>query len=698
MSNSNPKFASDATNVYRVLKRVGFKGSKNQVVDQLNAYANLRDKKDLFFKEVFSTLGYALQPVKPSDIGPLLSGYNLFLQGAEINAIDFKINAKNVLKIKNENLTSYEDVALSNLKKMGIEAFAVVAISEELKSSKQRLTKLNPIRSLGVFRLTWVTIAALFSNILALASSIFIMVVYDRVLPNSAVESLYALAIGVVLAVLFDSLLRSAKSGIINRATEGADIVVSEEIYNQFVEVSGAKNKKSIGELSTVVRDLEVYRDFMSTATLLSLIDLPFIFIFIYVISLVSGPLYLIPLLAVPVVLLSILIAQPIITKISRVASKTSQTRQSILMEILGGLDPLRASGAFAIMKRKFMQSTIDNMAASNKSKNVAGFNSGFLQAVQQLAQVAIIVYGFHLFTEQKITMGAIIATVILSGKAMAPLARLGQMLSRMGAALVARRNIISFLSEPRSSTTLNSAGLDIRSDFAINISNVTLRLSPNAAPIFSNLDIQIKKGERVAIIGPTGAGKTTLSNLVCGLVSPEVGSIQLNGVDCRMINRSDFFKSVGVVFQEPWLFSGTLRENISMGFENVNDHDILEAVRLSGANINPEQPDETLDSVILSQGKNLSGGQKQSIALSRAVLFDQPLLVMDEPTSAMDQMMEDRLVERLSSYANDKTLLLITHKPNMLKLCDRIIVLDQGRITFNGSKEQYVELVKKNV
>ena len=342
-----------------------------------------------------------------------------------MNAIDFKINAKNVLKIRNENLTSYEDVALSNLKKMGIEAFAVVAISEELKSSKQRLTKLNPIRSLGVFRLTWVTIAALFSNILALASSIFIMVVYDRVLPNSAVESLYALAIGVVLAVLFDSLLRSAKSGIINRATEGADIIVSEEIYNQFVEVSGAKNKKSIGELSTVVRDLEVYRDFMSTATLLSLIDLPFIFIFIYVISLVSGPLYLIPLLAVPVVLLSILIAQPIITKISRVASKTSQTRQSILMEILGGLDPLRASGAFAIMKRKFMQSTIDNMAASNKSKNVAGFNSGFLQAVQQLAQVAIIVYGFHLFTEQKITMGAIIATVILSGKAMAPLARL---------------------------------------------------------------------------------------------------------------------------------------------------------------------------------------------------------------------------------------------------------------------------------
>ncbi len=258
MSNTDPKSVSDAANVYRVLKRVGFKGSKNQVIDQLNAYANLRDNRDLFFKEVFSTLGYALQAVKPSELGPLLSGHNLFLQNIDNDAVDFKINAKNVLKIKNENLTTYEDVALSNLKKMGIDAFAVVAISEELKSSKQRLTKLNPIRSLGVFRLTWVTIAALFSNILALASSIFIMVVYDRVLPNSAVESLYALAIGVVLAVLFDSLLRSAKSGIINRATEGADIIVSEEIYNQFVEISGAKNvqaPKSVDEIIAFCAD-----------------------------------------------------------------------------------------------------------------------------------------------------------------------------------------------------------------------------------------------------------------------------------------------------------------------------------------------------------------------------------------------------------------------------------------------------------
>jgi ATP-binding cassette subfamily C protein LapB len=544
--------------------------------------------------------------------------------------------------------------------------------------------------------LIWVSVAALFSNILALASSIFIMVVYDRVIPNAATESLYALAIGVILAITFDSLLRSAKSGIINRATEGSDLVVNEEIYNQFVELSGAENKRSIGELSTVVRDLETYRDFMSTATLLTMIDLPFILIFIYVISLISGPLYLIPLIAVPIVLVSVIIAQPIISRISRSASKTSQSRQSVLMEILGGLAPLRASGAFAIMKRKFMQTTSDNMVAVNRSKNVSGFNAGFMQAVQQIAQVAIIVYGFHLFIEQQITMGAIIATVILSGKAMAPLSRLGQTLSRMGAALVARKNIINFLTLPRNNTQGPSDTFGTFSDAEVEISNVTLRLDENAVPLFSNLNIKIGAGERVAIIGPTGAGKSTIINLISGLVLPEVGSVQIKGRDIRTINRADFFRNVGVVFQEPWLFAGSLRENIAMGFEEVSDQQIIKAIKLSGAKLNDDVSTDILDGSILSQGKNLSGGQKQSIALSRAVLFDQSVLLLDEPSSAMDQTMEDRLIAELHEYLDSRTLILVTHKPNMLKLCERIIVIEGGSVKFDGSKQQYVELVNK--
>jgi len=680
--------------LYRVLKRSGFKGSKNQVSEKINTFTNYIGTA-LFFREIFSSLGFALHEVKNQELENAFKTQSLFLQTNDHQAVEFKYKGNSEISIKNSAESKFTSYGLAELGRENLIAYKVISVAEELKETRNRLTKLNPIRTLGTFRLFWVSIAALFSNVLALASSIFIMVVYDRVIPNQATESLYALAIGVAIAILFDSLLRGAKSGIINRATEGSDLVVNEEIYNQFVELSGAENKRSVGELSTVVRDLEVYRDFMSTATLLALIDLPFILIFIYVISLISGPLYLIPLIAVPIVLVSVLVAQPVISKISRTASRTSQSRQSVLMEILGGLAPLRASGAFAIMKRKFMQTSADNMVAVNRSKNVAGFNSGFMQAVQQLAQVAIIVYGFHLFVQQQITMGAIIATVILSGKAMAPLARLGQTMSRMGAALVARKNILTFLSLPRNATVSQSDTFANYSDAEIEISNVTLRLDENSVPLFSNLNLKIHPGEKVAIIGPTGAGKSTVINLLSGLIAPEIGSVQLKGRDLRTINRADFFKTVGVVFQEPWLFAGSLRENIAMGFEDVTDEQIIQSIKLTGASVSNGEPGEILDGAILSQGKNLSGGQKQSIAMSRAVLFEQDILLLDEPTSAMDQMMEDRLITNFSEFLGERTLVLVTHKPTMLRLCNRVVVIEGGQIKFDDTKENYMNLVK---
>ena len=680
--------------LYRVLKRAGFKGSKNQVAEKINTFSNYNGTS-LFFREVFSSLGFALHEVKNQELENAFKTQSLFLQTNDHQAVEFKYKGNSEIDIKIPTDSKFSSYGLAELGRKNLVAYKIISVAEELKETRNRLTKLNPIRTLGTFRLFWVSVAALFSNVLALASSIFIMVVYDRVIPNQATESLYALAIGVAIAILFDSLLRGAKSGIINRATEGSDLVVNEEIYNQFVELSGAENKRSVGELSTVVRDLEVYRDFMSTATLLALIDLPFIFIFIYVISLISGPLYLIPLIAVPIVLVSVLVAQPLISKISRTASRTSQSRQSVLMEILGGLAPLRASGAFAIMKRKFMQTSADNMVAVNRSKNVAGFNSGFMQAVQQLAQVAIIVYGFHLFVQQQITMGAIIATVILSGKAMAPLARLGQTMSRMGAALVARKNILTFLSLPRNATVSQSDTFANYSDAEIEISNVTLRLDENSVPLFSNLNLKIHPGEKVAIIGPTGAGKSTIINLLSGLIAPEIGSVQLKGRDLRTINRADFFKTVGVVFQEPWLFAGSLRENIAMGFEDVTDEQIIQSIKLTGANVSNSEPGEILDGAILSQGKNLSGGQKQSIAMSRALLFGQDILLLDEPTSAMDQMMEDRLITNCSEFLGERTLVLVTHKPTMLRLCNRVIVIEGGQVKFDDTKANYMNLVK---
>lgn len=676
--------------IFKTLRRVGYRGSKNTISEAINAYSNI-EQHEAFFTQVLSQLGFVLQKIPYKNISANNKSENLFLIDKNGSILELKYSSKSEVNVKSRSTGKFETLDKVHSQ---YTAYIILPANEDIRKSKERLSKLNPLKTLGNFRLLWISTAALLSNVLALASAIFIMVVYDRVLPNEATESLYALAAGVGLAILFDSLLKSAKSGIINRATEGSDIVVSEEIYDQFVEIAGSKNKKTIGELSTIVRDLEVYREFMSTATLISLIDIPFIFIFIYVISLISGPLYVVPLVAVPAVFVSILLLQPVITRISKRASKTSQTRQSILVEILSGLDPLRASGAFAIMKRKFMQSTTDNMVSLNSAKNYAGFNAGFLQAIQQIAQVAIIVYGFHLFVDKQITMGAIIGTVILSGKALAPLAKLGQMLSRMGSARVARTNIINFLSLPRSFKTSNYQVFQDSDRSAFNVSNVTLRLNENAAPIFSNFNLQIKTGERVAIIGPTGAGKTTLSNLLSGLNAPETGAVHLNGADIRTVSRADFFKNVGVVFQEPWIFGGTLRENIALGFDEIDDVMITDAIKLTGLYSDEMISQEVLDGRIESQGKNLSGGQKQSIALSRALVFEQKTLLLDEPTSAMDQNMEQRLISSLQDYLEDRTLILITHKAAMLRLCNRIVVLENGVVAFDGSKEEYVARV----
>ena len=208
-------------------------------------------------------------------------------------------------------------------------------------------------------------------------------------------------------------------------------------------------------------------------------------------------------------------------------------------------------------------------------------------------------------------------------------------------------------------------------------------------------MNLKIHPGEKVAIIGPTGAGKSTIINLLSGLIAPEIGSVQLKGRDLRTINRADFFKTVGVVFQEPWLFSGSLRENIAMGFEDVTDEQIIQSIKLTGASVSNSDSGEVLDGTILSQGKNLSGGQKQSIALSRAVLFEQDILLLDEPTSAMDQMMEDRLITNFSEFLGERTLVLVTHKPTMLRLCNRVVVIEGGQIKFDDTKENYMNLVK---
>ena len=574
--------------------------------------------------------------------------------------------------------------------------FSLFKVYEEFSTVKKRLKHLNVLSSLGIGNFSIVATATALSNILGLASSLFVMVVYDRVLPNQSSESLYALAAGVLIAIMFDIGLKSIRSSFLEHAATQTDHRIVEDIFEQYVESAKDNRTRSIGALSTIVRDFESYRDFISSATILGLIDLPFVFIFISVIYLIGGPLAIIPLVAVPLLIFGVLFVQPFLVKISNNLSKATQSRQSNLVEILNGLDAVRTNGAYSIMKGRFKQQSENYSVLSNKSKKVSGFTGGLINTVQQVSQVAIILYGFHLFVVQEITMGAIIATVILSGRSLAPLSKIAQTLSRANSSYASYQNLKSFLSENRVVRDQNGINLLSDSQIAISLSNVTLRLSEAGQPLFEQLSLNIKKGEKVAIIGKSGAGKTSLVRLLAGLSQPETGNIRLFENDIRAYERSDITEKMGIVFQDSWLFSGTLRENITLGDSELADDEILSVLSKCGLGFSDEASDTILEMGIEDRGSNLSGGQKQAICLARALVRQPKVVVFDEPTSAMDQLTEKTFVENFINNFSGVTAVLVTHKPNMLKICDRVIVMDQGAIKWDGPITDYLKLASQ--
>ena len=687
----------DALIIYALLGRLGRKCTKNEVMEAVSSSA------------AENPLGWAADAI--SGFGFLCNSGNVKISAITSSILPALALGKNgqliiLEEIQEDRFSVYDsqNTEKKHLTKKEFEDWysgqlinAQPAL-EDHNTIKERLKALSPLRTLGTARFLWVAVAALLSNVLGLSTSLFIMVVYDRVLPNQAIDSLYGLAIGVGIAILFDTILKGARSRIVARASVRADIAVNEDIFEQFVEVSNTKDRKSVGELSTVMRDFEVFREFMSSATILTLVDLPFVLVFVGVIYLIGGPLFIVPLICIPTILIIILAVQPILARNSAAVSASATSRQGLLVEILGGLEPLRANGAFAFMKRKFQTQSNFYAKANHQAKSYAEINGNIIQIVQQVAQVAIIVYGFHLFADQIITMGSIIAVVILSGRALGPLAKVGQTLGRANAAYVARGNLTRFLSAPRMRNSGATSMITNTENSAIELHNVTLRLSEMGRPLLNGFNLTIKKGEKVAIVGRTGSGKTSLIKVIIGLLTPETGSIMISGSDVRQYARADLFRKVGTVFQESWLFSGTIRDNVAMGQDDCSEQNIVDCLRAAGANFIGEGTSADLDFLIQDQGSNLSGGQRQSIMMARALAFNPDIFLFDEPTSAMDGLTESEVIASLSSNLGSKTLLVVTHKMPVVAMCDRVLVMDNGKLVGDGTKDAYFELLQKQL
>jgi len=535
-----------------------------------------------------------------------------------------------------------------------------------------------------------VLFAAAITNFLGLSTSLFIMVVYDRVVPNEAIESLIALTIGVLIALGFDFIIKTLRAQFVDRAGKRADGRMSRLIFDKILTMKLDNRRQKSGAMASIVREFDTLREFFTSATLVAVVDLPVIFFFIWVISLIAGPLALIPLVAVPLVIISGLAIQPFLARITKGSMQSNMSKQGVLVETLKGLETVQATGSGRLMRQRFEAAADAQSDLGLKSRMLSQFAINSAASVQQLAQIATIFYGVFLIQDGIITMGAMIAAVILGGRTLAPLSQLAQAMSRANGAREAFRSLSTVMNDEESSHLETRPRLSRpRLTGAVELKGVAYSFPGSNSPIINNLSLKIPAGQKVAIVGKMGSGKSTLARLLSGLIEPEEGAILIDGVDLRQIDPSDVRRNIGIMLQETWLFSGSVKENLQMGFYEYDDTHILNIAKVSGVDDFVSSHPQGYDLELKERGEGLSGGQRQSINLARALLHEPSLLILDEPTSSMDTGTEKGVIARLKQWSGDRTVIMVTHRNTLLELADRVLVIDQGQVVADTTPER---------
>lgn len=532
-------------------------------------------------------------------------------------------------------------------------------------------------------------VAAAIINTLALVSSFFIMTVYDRVLPNNAIESLIALSIGVMLAHLFDFALKSLRGYFIDIAGQRLDASVGGVVFDNLMAMKLEARRGDTGILAGHVKEFENLRDFFSSATLVAIVDFPFIFLFLATIAMLGGPIALVPLIGVLATITAGAVIQPLIMQRTKQSMDIGHQKNSVLIETLAGLETVKSVGAGELMRARWRSGVMRHAKFSTIGRflnqfavNVAGF-------AQQFSQVGVVVVGVFLVTANDITTGALIASVILSGRAMAPLAQVASLLSRVSGAHASYRSLNALMTAQSENDPSREYLSRERLDGKIEFRDVCFTYPGQTVRALEDVSFTIEPGERVAIVGRNGSGKSTVIRQILGIYQPAEGSVLVDDTDIRQIRPVDLRSNIGAVLQDVCLFSGSIKENITLGLRGVTDADILHAAKIAGVHDFAGAMPGGYDQRLAERGEGLSGGQRQAIALARALAPKPAILLMDEPSSALDSQAEASLISRLARATRGRTLLLVTHRMTMMHLVNRIIVLDHGRVVVDGARDE---------
>jgi ATP-binding cassette subfamily C protein LapB len=534
-------------------------------------------------------------------------------------------------------------------------------------------------------------LAALLSNVLTLAMGLVTSVTFDKVIPHQAFVTLWALTGVALVALAFDSVARQLRAHLIDVAGKKADLLVGTALFRHMLEVRMEHRPASAGACAHQMAQIELVRDFTTSATMSAVTDLPFVLVFIVAIFAVAGPLGWVMVVAVPLILGATALMQGALRRAMRSNLKHQAEQQAALVEALEGLEDVKAVGAQGRFAQRFEQATAAAAETALRSRRVASWSSNLASGSQQAITLAMLVWGVYLIADKQISAGSLIGAVMFAGRAIAPLSSVVGLATRYQGARAALRALEQIMSlptdQPPGTAVLPPMALSGR----IALREVQFAYPPTgAAPppqVLKGVSLRVEPGERVVMLGRIGSGKSTILRVLAGLYEPTQGRVEVDGLDLRQLDRADFRAQVGFVSQEPRLFTGTLRENVAMGRPGVDAAALAEVARLTGLDRVVEAHPQGWEMEVGEMGALLSGGQRQLVALARCLVTRPRILLMDEPTSSMDAQSEFLFLRQLAAAVGDRTLVMVTHRPAVLELAQRVLVIDNGQVVRDGPK-----------
>ncbi|MBS0289272.1 MAG: type I secretion system permease/ATPase [Proteobacteria bacterium] len=537
-----------------------------------------------------------------------------------------------------------------------------------------------------------VILGALFINVVSLLGPLFAMNVYDRVIPNYAITTLWVLLIGLITVYVFDFILRTLRSYMIDLCGKKADIVLASVIFQHVLGIQLANKPTSVGAFVNNLREFEVLRDFFTSSTLTTLIDLPFVILYFVLINYIGGNLIWVPLIIVPIVFIFSLILERPMRKAVMQTLKGAAQKHAILVESVTGLETIKCLSFEGKMQYRWEQFVSNTAKHGLQARLYSSLVINIANFSQQLIYILMIALGVYEIHKGNLTLGGLIACSILASRIIAPLSQLASILTRLQQARMSLECLNNIMKMPQERPLEKKYLYRPTLQGNIEFENVTFSYPDQEIKALDNVSFKFKHLERIAILGQIGSGKSTIQKLLLGLYQPNSGSIRIDGIDLNQIDPVDLRRNIGYVPQESLLFFGTVRDNITMTAPWVSDRMIAQAAYLSGADsfINRHPLGYALP--IGERGEGISGGQRQSIAIARALLSNPSIWLFDEPTSAMDIRTEQELIQRIANYLRKKTLLLVTHRQSLLALVDRVIIMEQGRLIKDGSKESILK------